>query len=118
VTVEPPNTEKLAAVPKPTVAGAAQALLAKSSPHSNPSITSPDRDVLRQGRMNPRVTCCEGVADRRPVCLWDAAGHGRLLTAASSTAIEGDGSPGPFDPLPHRHLVARAFVKAAQLNLC
>jgi hypothetical protein len=51
VTVEPPSTEKLAAVPKPTVAGAASALLVKSSPDSAPSSTSAARDVLRRVRV-------------------------------------------------------------------
>jgi hypothetical protein len=39
VTVEPPNTEKLAADPKPTVAGAATALLADSRPQSDAAST-------------------------------------------------------------------------------
>jgi hypothetical protein len=47
VTVEPPNTEKLAADPKPTVAGAPRALLAKIRVDSDPSSRSPARNVLR-----------------------------------------------------------------------
>jgi hypothetical protein len=41
VTVEPPNTEKLAADPTPTVAVAPRALLAKNRAESNPSSRSP-----------------------------------------------------------------------------
>jgi hypothetical protein len=46
VTVEPPNTEKLAADPKPTVAVAPRALLAKIKVDSNPSKRSPARNLL------------------------------------------------------------------------
>jgi hypothetical protein len=43
VTVEPANTEKLAADPRPTLAVAPIALLAKSRPESNPSKKSAPR---------------------------------------------------------------------------
>jgi hypothetical protein len=46
VTVEPPSTEKLAAVPRPTLAGAAAAVLAKSIAESNPSVKIPTRNFL------------------------------------------------------------------------
>jgi hypothetical protein len=46
VTVDPPSTEKLAAVPRPTEAGAATALLAKRRPAINPRRTAPARTVF------------------------------------------------------------------------
>jgi hypothetical protein len=47
VTVEPASTENGAAAPKPTVAVAPRALLAKRRVDSDPSRISPTRNVLR-----------------------------------------------------------------------
>jgi hypothetical protein len=47
VIVEPPNTEKLAAFPNPTLV-APRALLAKIRVDSEPSIINPIRNVLRR----------------------------------------------------------------------
>jgi hypothetical protein len=54
VTVEPPNTEKLAADPNPTLAGAPSALLANRRVESNPSKRSPTRNVLPPARRRCR----------------------------------------------------------------
>jgi hypothetical protein len=54
VTVSPPNTEKLAADPKPTVAVAAIALLANRRVDSNPSKRSPARNILAPARTTGR----------------------------------------------------------------
>jgi hypothetical protein len=54
VTVEPPSTEKLADVPRPTVAVAPRALLAKNRVDSNPSDKSPIRNVFLPAREDGR----------------------------------------------------------------
>jgi hypothetical protein len=54
VTVEPANTEKLAADPKPTVAVAPRAVLANTRADSNPSRTRPARSVLEPAREKRR----------------------------------------------------------------
>jgi hypothetical protein len=46
VTVEPPSTEKLAAVPRPTLAAAPKALVTKKRLESSPSTSTPSRVVL------------------------------------------------------------------------
>jgi hypothetical protein len=50
VTVEPANTEKGAAVPKPTEADAPRALLANRRVDSDPSRSTPTRNVLGPAR--------------------------------------------------------------------
>jgi hypothetical protein len=68
VTVEPASTEKLAADPKPTVAGAPRAVLAKMSVDSNPS-RSPTRNVLPPARRrHRRLTARESLKRDSYVC--------------------------------------------------
>jgi hypothetical protein len=68
VTVEPPSTEKLAAVPRPTVAGAPKALLANRRVESSPRNKSPTRNALPRARKRERgLTARESL--RRDSCI-------------------------------------------------
>jgi len=69
VTVEPPNTEKLAADPKPTVAVAPRALLANRRLESNPRNRSPTRNVLPPARKRELgLTARESLRSDSSVC--------------------------------------------------
>jgi hypothetical protein len=127
VTVEPASTEKLAADPKPTVAVAPRALLAKRRVDSDPSRRRPTRNVLRPARGTERrltarespegdsyfsrLTARESLEGDSyfggtPLCI------GVSSLRRQSTAIEGEWLPGLFDllckPTVHGVSVSRA----------
>jgi hypothetical protein len=69
VTVEPPNTEKLAAEPRPTVAEAPRALLANSRAESSPSMSVPTPKILLPTReAGRRLTARESPESDSSVC--------------------------------------------------
>ncbi|HEV3321247.1 MAG TPA: hypothetical protein VG147_03545 [Solirubrobacteraceae bacterium] len=99
MTVEPASTEKLAADPKPTVAVAPRALLAKRRVDRDPSRRSPTRKVLRPARRAERRLAAreslegDSYFDGTPLFI------GVSSLRRQSAAIEGEWLPGLFDLL-------------------
>ena len=99
VTVEPPSTEKLAAVPRPTVAVAPMALPANTSADSSPTLTSAVRKILPAGREATRRRAARESPKTTRASMgrrgsWASPDCGVLLAA-----IEGEWLPGLLRPI-------------------